>query len=123
MADELPDFEGGAGRIQEAIPVVIAPTDYKYEAVAASDTDEVLGATGAVDDFLSHIVVQPATIAPGNVIVKDGTTAIYTYPGTADYPASLQPFVVPFGIRSRNAGGFKVTTGANVSVLAAGDFT
>lgn len=93
---------------------------YEYETVAASQTDQVLGATGANLDTLSHIVIQPATTAAGTCTVKDGTTVIFTF--TAGTLADLSPIVVPFNIRSRT-GSFKVTTGANVSVIAFGKFT
>jgi hypothetical protein len=93
---------------------------YEYEAVAASATDQVLGATGATLDLLSHIVIQPTTAAAGTVTVKDGTTVIFTF--TAGTLVDLSPLWVPFNARSVN-GAWKVTTGANVAVLAFGKFT
>jgi len=93
----------------------------EYETVAASQTDQPLGATGVVGDFLSHIVIQPATTAAGTCTVKDGTTVIYTF--TTGTLADLKPITVTFNAASVNTGGWKVTTGANVSVLAFGNFT
>ena len=92
----------------------------KYETVAASATDQALGATGDAGDYLSHIVIQPATTGAGTVTVKDGTTVIFTL--TAGTLADLSPKIVPFGAKAQN-GSWKVTTGTNVSVLAVGDFT
>lgn len=92
----------------------------KYETVAASQTDQVLGATGGAGDYLSHIVIQPATTGAGTVTVKDGSTVIFTF--TTGTLADLSPKTVPFNIKSLT-GAFKVTTGANVAVLAVGDFT
>ena len=37
-----------------------------YETVAASQTAQALGATGAKGDFLSGVLVVPATTSPGN---------------------------------------------------------
>lgn len=96
------------------------PIANEYEAIAASQTDQVLGATGATGDFLSHIVIQPATTGAGTVTVKDGTTAIFTF--TSGTLADLSPIIVPFNLASAS-GAWKITTGANVAVLAIGDFT
>lgn len=102
-------------------PVPIAQAD-EYETVAASATDQVIGATGATGDRLAGILIQPGTTSPGTVIIKDNTTVIYTFPGGASSVSTLIPFAVPLGIKSVN-GAFKVTTGANVTVIALGDFT
>lgn len=98
----------------------VAPAGLEYETVAASQTDQVLGATGATGDYLSHIVIQPTTTGAGTVTVKDGTTVIFTF--TTGTLADLSPKTVPFGLFSVN-GAWKVTTGANVAVIGCGDFT
>ncbi len=93
----------------------------EYEAVPASQTDQPLGVTGVIGDYLSHIVIQPATTGAGACTVKDGTTVIFTF--TTGTLGDLKPITVPFGAVSVNAGGWKVTTGANVSIVAFGNFT
>jgi len=93
---------------------------YEYETVAASQTDQVLGATGGTGDYLSHIVIQPTTTAAGTCTVKDNTTVIYTF--TTGTLADLRPIIVPFGLFSVS-GAWNVTTGANVAVIGCGDFT
>ena len=98
----------------------VTPAGLEYEAVAAGATDQVLGATGATGDYLSHIVIQPTTTAAGTCTVKDGTTVIFTF--TTGTLADLSPKTVPFGAFS-TTGSWKVTTGTNVAVLAFGDFT
>ena len=92
----------------------------EYETVAASQTDQVIGATGATGDFLSAVLVIPATTAPGVVTIKDNTTAVISWPG-GTLP-SVIPFTIPVGANSVN-GAWKITTGANVSVFASGNFT
>lgn len=96
--------------------------DGQYEAVAASATDQVIGATGALGDYLSHVVVVPALAACGLVTIKDGTTAIISFVGggTTAMP-SVAPFVIPVGMYSAN-GAWKITTGSNVSCVAVGNF-
>jgi len=92
----------------------------KYETVAASQTDQILGSFGAIGDFLGSIVIQPATTAAGTCTVKDGSTVIFTF--TTGTLADLKPIVVPFNVAS-STGGWKITTGANVAIVAFGDFT
>src|SRR5688572_736482 len=42
------------------------------ETVAASQTDQVLGATGGAGDYLTGLLIVPATTSPGAVSIKDG---------------------------------------------------
>lgn len=100
----------------------VTPTSDVYEAVAASQANQVLGGAGAVGDRLDFVIIQPATTAPGNVIINDGVTAIFTFPGGAASVSNLVPFVVPIGAACVGAD-WNITTGANVSVLASGKFT
>ena len=91
----------------------------QYETVAAGQT-AVIGGNGAVGDYLSHVVLQPAAAAAGTTTILDGTTVIYTY--TAGTLSDLGPRTVPIGARSIN-GAWKITTGANMAALAVGKFT
>lgn len=95
-----------------------------YETVAASQTDQVLGATGAAGDLFAGLLIVPASDAPGAVSIKDGAgSAITVFTGGGTYPlGSTIPFFIPLGILS-SAGAWKVTTGADVSVIAVGSFT
>ena len=94
-----------------------------YETVAASATDQALGATGATGDYLSGLMIVPATTSPGAVSIKDGSgSAITVFTGGASSVSSLVPFLVPLGLMS-TAGAWKVTTGASVSVIGIGYFT
>lgn len=108
------------GRKSSALSLAVVQSGLAYETVAASQTDQVLGASGAAGDYLSHIVIQPATTGAGTCTVKDDTTVIYTF--TTGTLADLSPKTVPFGIFSVN-GAFKVTTGANVAIIGIGNFT
>jgi hypothetical protein len=114
----MPDYNNTtAGYLKE----MLEGTD--YETVAASQTDQSLGATGAAGDYLGGLVIVPATTSPGAVSIKDGAgNAITIFTGGASSVSNLVPFQVPLGLKSA-AGAWKVTTGANVSVIATGDFT
>lgn len=93
-----------------------------YETVAASQTDQVLGATGATGDYLSGLLIVPATTSPGAVSIKDGGgSAITVFTGGASSVSNLVPFFIPLGIKS-GSGAWKVTTGANVSAIGVGNF-
>jgi hypothetical protein len=94
-----------------------------YETVAASQTDQALGATGATGDYLASVLIVPATTSPGAVSIKDGAgSSITIFTGGASSVAALAPFSVPIGAKS-TGGAWKVTTGANVSAIAFGRFT
>jgi hypothetical protein len=96
----------------------------EYETVAASQTDQILGATGAVGDYLSGILITPTTTGAGSVSIKDGNGSAIPIFNTGTL-SNLVPFFVPIGAITVNATtpGWKVTTGANVTVLGIGNFT
>lgn len=129
MTDFLQTVDSDGGP-REPIPVSLVSggaevrvTSLEYETVAASQTDQVLGATGAAGDTLAGLLVVPATTGPGAITIKDGAGgAITVFTGGASSVSNLVPFMIPIGAKS-TAGAWKVTTGANVSVLAIGDFT
>lgn len=99
------------------------PDAAEYETVAASQTAQALGAAGAAGDYLAGLLIVPATTSPGAVSVTDGGgSAITLFTGGASSVSNLVPFFVPLGVRS-NGGAWQVTTGANVSVVAVGDFS
>lgn len=93
----------------------------EYETVAAGQTDQVLGATGATGDFLKGLLIVPATTGAGTVAIQDGADSAINVFVTGTL-ADLTPIWIPLGIKSRS-GAWSVTTGANVSVIAVGSFT
>ena len=106
-------------------PLYVSVTDIsnaEYETVAASQTAQVLGATGATGDYLSGLLVTPATTSPGNVLILDNATSITVFTGGASSVSNLVPFFITIGAKSVS-GAWKVTTGANVSVIGVGNFT
>jgi hypothetical protein len=95
----------------------------EYETVAASASAQVIGSTGAIGDYLAELLIVPASTSPGAVSIQDGSgTAITVFVGGASSVSNLVPFSVPLGIKS-TGGAWKVTTGANVSAIAVGNFT
>jgi hypothetical protein len=95
-----------------------------YERVAAAQPAQVLGPTGKVGDRLAGLLIIPASLSPGAVSIQDGDgTAIPIFAGGADSVQTLHSFSVPMFDAISTAGPWKVTTGANVSVLAFGAFT
>jgi hypothetical protein len=125
VADDNPLPVGqylGGSAVGPANPLPVAGgTD--YETVAESQTDRVLGATGAIGDKLDILWIVPATTSPGAVSIKDGAgSAIVVFTGGAASVLDLRPQPVVLGIKCTGAG-WKVTTGANVSVIGTGEFT
>lgn len=103
----------------KVIPIS-SPSGDEYEDVAASQTGQVLGATGAVGDYLAFIDIIPETTAAGTVALLDGAISRNIFvTGTL---SNLQPFSVAIYAKSVS-GAWSVTTGANVHVFATGNFT
>ncbi len=94
------------------------PYAYPYETVAASQTAQVLGGTGAAGDYLHRIVVNVATAATSTVSVIDGSTTVLAVP--ANTPIGSYSLELNLAAAT---GPWKVTTGAGVSVLAVGLFS
>lgn len=110
------------GTLSAAGPSVTAVNPSQYETVAASQTAQPLGATGATGDFINGLLVIPATTSPGNVLLLDNATSITVFTGGATSVSNLVPFFIPLGMTSVS-GAWKVTTGANVSAIGIGKFT
>lgn len=96
----------------------------KYEAASAGTNDTVLGNLGATNDLLLTVIITPASTSPGAVSIKDGANGavIPLFVGGAGSVSNLVPFSVTLNARSV-AGGWRITTGSNVSVIATGEFT
>lgn len=97
-----------------------------YETIAASQTGQILGSTGAIGDYLSHCVIYPTTTTPGVVTVFDDASAagsnVIAFPGGASSVSNLAPIAIPVGAVSVT-GEWRVTTGANLVVTCYGKFT
>ena len=94
----------------------------EYETVAASQTAQVLGGTGGIGDYISGVLVVPASTSPGNVLLLDNATSITIFAGGASSVSNLVPFFIPLGMISVS-GAWKLTTGASVSCIGIGNFT
>lgn len=90
-----------------------------YEAIAVSQTDQVLGPVGAAGNILERIIVSVATSLTGTCSIKDGAGGAIVITA-ANTPIGV--YSVPIGARSTD-GAWKVTTGAGATALAIGRFT
>ena len=101
-----------------------------WVAIAAGQTAagvSISGISGAIGDYLDGILIIPTTVSCGVVSVLDGSMAVggnnvFDGGGTTNL-VTLVPFYVPIGAKARNSGGWKITTGANVRVIAFGTFS
>lgn len=91
----------------------------KYETVAASQTDQAMGATGALGDILERVIISVATSASGTCSIKDGSGSAITLT-PANTPIGV--YVISLGIRS-TSGAWKVTTGAGATAIGIGRFS
>lgn len=97
---------------------VFQPYRYPYETVAASQTAQVLGGTGATGDYLHRLIVTVSTSLTGTVTILDNVTSIPIVP--ASTPVGV--YSIEMNMRS-SSGAWKVTTGAGASVVAVGIFS
>ena len=93
----------------------------EYETVAASQTAQALGATGALGDDIAGILVIPETTSPGSVILLDNAISITVFVGGASSVSNLVPFFIPLGMKSVS-GAWKISTGSAVHCIASGNF-
>jgi hypothetical protein len=100
------------------------PFRYQYEHVAASQSAQVLGGTGAVGDYLHRIIITVATAATAAVQIVDGTGAgILTHTILPNSPGGgIGVYNVEINAISAN-GAWKITTGAGSEVMAVGIFS
>lgn len=110
-----------AGEDQDIDALRVISGGDQYETVAASQSNQVLGATGAAGDYLDRLVIVVSTAATAQVQIKDGSNAAITVlpnsPG-----GGIGTYVIQLGLRS-TTGAWQVTTGAGASVIACGSFT
>lgn len=93
------------------------PYRYAYEAVAASQTDQALGATGATGDYLHRLLISVTTASTASVTLKDGSTTIFATPAATP----IGVYSIEVNAVSRN-GAWTVTTGSNVTAVGVGVF-
>jgi ABC-type thiamine transport system ATPase subunit len=89
-----------------------------YETVAASQTAQVLGVTGATGDTLMRLIITVTTSATSQVTLLDGATSYIIVPAVT--PVGV--YQIDINAVSVN-GAWKITTGAGVSVMGVGNFT
>lgn len=119
------------GTIREAIPVFdalstesFAKSWPSYQAVAASQSAKVLGATGAAGDILGGLIITVGTAATAATSITDGAgSAIPIVPNSVG--GGIETLMITFGSAGlkSTSGAWKITTGAGSTVLAFGSFT
>lgn len=94
------------------------PFGTTYETVAASQTAQVLGQSGAVGDTIIRLIITVNTALTSTVTILDNATSIAIMPATT--PVGV--YSIDLGVQSVS-GPWKVTTGAGATVVAVGNFS
>ena len=89
-----------------------------YEHVAASQTAQVLGSTGATGDYLHRLVITVSATATSTVSLLDNTTSHVLVAANS----AIGVYSIEMNTFSKN-GAWKITTGAGAEVVAVGNFT
>ena len=97
------------------------PYRYAYEHVAASQSLQVLGGTGASGDYLHRLVCTVSTASTSVVQIKDGSLSTHTVLPNA-VGGGIGVYNIELNMVSRS-GAWQVTTGAGVEVIAVGVFS
>lgn len=116
----------GAALVSATNPMPVLSGGSSYETVATGQTDQVMGATGAVGDYLAGVLIVPSSASPGAVTIKDGNgPAITIFAGGPSSVVQLTPFYVQIGAKAVNATtpGWKITTGVTETAIGFGIFT
>lgn len=108
--------------VESTAPATVKVQSAEYETVAASQTDQMMGPTGAIGDKIEAILVIPSATTVGAISIEDGATNTTVYAG-GTVSADLKPFVIPLFNIASVSGGWEVTTGAGCSCIVFGDFT
>ena len=102
-------------------------TGYYFAQPASTGPTAIQSAAGAIGDYISGVLIIPASTSPGAVTLTDGNgSAMTIFAGGANSVSNLVPFFVPLGAVSRNtlsSGSWKIQTGANVSAHEVGKFS
>lgn len=94
------------------------PFGTTYETVAASQTAQVLGGSGAVGDTIVRLIITVNTALTSTVTIIDGSTSIAIMPAAT----VVGIYSIDLGVQSVS-GPWKVTTGAGATVVAVGNFS
>lgn len=111
---------GNAASAANPAPVEAYAPGGGYETIAASATAQALGATGAIGDYLDHVLILVAIAATGTVTVKDGATTVAVFPNSPG--GGIGAYDLPIHARSV-VGAWNITTGAGASAVGFGKFT
>ncbi|MBF0260288.1 MAG: hypothetical protein HQL97_00450 [Magnetococcales bacterium] len=95
-------------------------SQWEYEDVAASQTDQAMGATGAAGDLLHAVKCFTSAASVGAVTVKDGAGSAFTIFLAQSAAAILDS--PPLDWVSVN-GAWSVTTGTNTTCKVSGRFS
>ena len=93
---------------------------YQYETVAAGQSLQMLGGSGAAGDYLHSLIVTVNTATTSGVTITDGAVNIAVVP--ANVASGVGVIVLPMNMASLSSG-WKVTTGAGVQLIAVGIFS
>lgn len=95
-------------------------SQWEYEDVAASQTDQVIGGTGAVGDLVAGVYCSMSAASVGTVSIKDGSGSAFVL-----FPAQVAATVVSAQALNwvSTSGAWKLTTGTNTTCRVSGRFS
>ena len=116
----------GSAWVRVPADVVATPVPFEVEEIGASATDQTMGATGAIGDYLEGCMMTVVTAATATFGIEDGTNTAFDNITVVVGAATLvagQPIWIPVGASATTAAGWEITTGAGATAYCRGDFT
>jgi hypothetical protein len=96
---------------------------WEFEEVAASATDQSLGANGSTGDYLSHCYCQVTTSgANGTCGIEDGTNAAFDDITVVPASSPIGNYKIEVQAQATTAAGWEVTTGSAATMQCYGRF-
>ena len=115
---------GVLGQQLPAASVPVVPAYLEYKTIPASAVDSLLGASGALNDFVEALICVVAIATTSQVTIKDGNgSPITVLPNQVG--GGVGTYYIPLGLACvvTTTPGWRVSCGAGVSVIATGNFT
>jgi hypothetical protein len=96
---------------------------FEFEEIAASATDQKMGVTGGVGDYLDHCTIVVVTSATGTSGIEDGTNTAFDDISTTAANTPIGVYNVEIHAVATTSAGWEITTGAGATAHCYGIFT
>ena len=105
-----------SGQVSTTLPA------FDPEEIAASATDQTMGATGATGDYLDHCTVTVVTSATGTFGIEDGSNTSFDNISITAANTPIGVYNIDIRAEATTVAGWEITTGAGATAVCYGFF-